>query len=98
MQPNTMRSNRRALVALGAAVALTLSGCGSRLEQARLEATNNVFKKVVDTQTTEAAAPSPGNALDSNVTAGSGVGAAAGTPGGATGSSGASSSVGTATG
>jgi branched-chain amino acid transport system substrate-binding protein len=103
MQPNTREVHlilsRRALIAVGAAVALSLTGCGSRLEQGRLEATNNVFKKVVDTQTPAAGAPTAaGTATDTNVTAATGAGAgAAGTPGIAAGSAGAQSSAGGAT-
>ncbi|MDQ1516346.1 MAG: branched-chain amino acid transport system substrate-binding protein [Actinomycetota bacterium] len=105
--PNTTPSDgagaripsRRALIAVGAAVALSLTGCGSRLEHARLEATNNVFKKVVDTQTPAAGTPTAaGTATDTNVTAATGAGAGeAGTPGIAAGSAGAQSSAGGAT-
>ena len=44
------RPSRRALVAAGAAAALALTGCGSRLGQAKLESSNNAFKRVVDQQ------------------------------------------------
>ena len=48
MQPKTIRRT-----ALGAVLVLSLTGCGSRLEQARLEATNNAFKQVVDTSSSD---------------------------------------------
>jgi branched-chain amino acid transport system substrate-binding protein len=104
MEPNTngsggtglRRPSRRALVAVGAAVALSLTGCGSRLEQARLEATNNAFKQVVDTQKTDGGSPAaPGAAADTNVTTGGGTAAAGvATPSAATGGAGLSSSSG----
>jgi branched-chain amino acid transport system substrate-binding protein len=90
--------SRRALVAVGAAVALSLAGCGSRLEQARLEATNNVFKQVADTRAPAPGAPTAaGTATDTNVTAGTGAGGgAAGTPVTAAGSAGGQSPTGAA--
>ena len=91
------RPSRRALVAVGAALALSLTGCGSRLERSRLEASNNVFKQVVDTKGVEAAAPGAGASSQTNVTTatdtaqsamgsavvGSGSGGASGAGGGA---------------
>jgi branched-chain amino acid transport system substrate-binding protein len=104
MQPNTgwsggtgpCRPSRRALVAAGAALAMALTGCGSRLEQARLEATNNAFKQVVDSQAATAGpGNAPGAATDTNVTTGSGAATAGvATPGGATGSAAAPASSG----
>src|SRR5437764_3961875 len=84
MRPNTIRpgetglrrASRRALVAAGAAAALALTGCGSRLGEARLEATNNVFKRVVDQQSAAAGpAAAPGAAADTNATTAGGVAA-----------------------
>ena len=68
------RPSRRALVAAGAALALSLTGCGSRLEQSRLEASNNVFKQVVDTKGVEAASPgAAGASAETNVTTATGA-------------------------
>jgi branched-chain amino acid transport system substrate-binding protein len=75
--PGVRRPSPRALVALGAALALSLTACGSRLGQARLEATNNVFKQAVDTHGV-AAGPSagPADGTDTNTTAGNGAASA----------------------
>src|SRR5881396_3439319 len=89
MRPNTIRPgetglrrpSRRALVAAGAAAALALTGCGSRLGQARLEATNNAFKRVVDQQS---AAAGPGAAADTTATTAGGVAASGTAPAGGT--------------
>src|SRR5688500_20381896 len=40
----------RALVAAGAALALSMTACGSQLSRDRLEASNDAFKEVVDTR------------------------------------------------
>jgi branched-chain amino acid transport system substrate-binding protein len=90
MQPHTTRSDgtgprrpsRRALVAAGAALALALTGCGSRLERGQLEATNNVFKQVVDSKNL-AAGPAATSDTAGGANAGSGsdsAGTATGTP------------------
>jgi branched-chain amino acid transport system substrate-binding protein len=95
------RPSRRVLVAAGAALALSMAGCGSRLEPSRLEASNNVFKQVVDTKSGEAASPgAAGAATGTNVTtvtdAGSGVtgSTVAGSGSGGTAGSNGSSAVG----
>jgi branched-chain amino acid transport system substrate-binding protein len=76
-------------------LALSLTGCGSRLEPNRLEATNNAFKRVVDTQGTGAEAlATPGAATDANVTTRTGTAAAGVGTGGPTSGTGASSSSG----
>jgi len=96
MRPNTIRPDgagfrrptRRVLVAVGAAAALTLTGCGSRLDHAELESTNNAFKRVVDQQSLAAGPAAAGAAGAAGTTgataAGAGGGATAG-PGGGTG-------------
>jgi branched-chain amino acid transport system substrate-binding protein len=72
------RPARRALIATGAALALSVTGCGSRLERSRLEASNNVFKQVVDTKGVEAASPgAAGGSIETNVTSATGTAAAA---------------------
>jgi branched-chain amino acid transport system substrate-binding protein len=79
-EPVGPRPSRRAIVAAGAALALSLAGCGSRLEQSRLEASNNVFKQVVDTKGVESALPgAAGASTDTNVTTATDTAAAAGT-------------------
>src|SRR5438132_87395 len=89
------RPSRRALVAATAALALSLTACGSRLGQARLEATNNVFKKVVDSQSAAAGpAAAPGAATDTNATTAGGAGTGAAAPGVAVATGGVSSSLG----
>src|SRR5437660_505212 len=89
------RPSRRALVAATAALALSLTACGSRLGQARLEATNNVFKKVVDSQSAAAGpAAAPGGATDTNATTAGGAGTGAAAPGVAVATGGVSSSSG----
>src|SRR5205807_3484734 len=65
------RPSAKGLVALGAALALSLTACGSRLGQARLEATNNVFKQAVDTHGVAGGpAAAPADGTDTNGTAG----------------------------
>jgi len=60
-------------------VTLSLTGCGSRLEQARLEATNNAFKKVVDSRSAGAAAPAASAEVsDTDVTTAAGAPGSAG--------------------
>jgi branched-chain amino acid transport system substrate-binding protein len=94
MQP--MRT--RALVAAGAALALSMTGCGSQLSEARLEASNNAFKQVVDTRSADNTAAGAGEATGTAATGGDEAAAGAvpqGVSGGGTGSSG---SAGTGTG
>jgi branched-chain amino acid transport system substrate-binding protein len=94
-QAGLRRPSRRALVAVGAAAALALTGCGSRLGQAKLEATNNVFKRVVDQQHVAGGpAAAPGAAGDTNATGAAGPAAAGGSPvSGGTGAAGATQSA-----
>lgn len=66
------RPSRRALIAAGAALALSLGGCGSRLDHDRLEASNNVFKQVADTKSVAAAAAA-GPSAGENVTSATGT-------------------------
>ena len=66
-------------MAVGAAAALALTGCGSRLGRGELESTNNAFKRVVDQQSAAAGpAATPGAATGTDLTSGGGA------PGGAT--------------
>lgn len=76
--PSPRRPSRRALIAAGSALALSLTGCGSRLQQSRLEASNNVFKQVADTRSVETAAPgAAGTSSGTNVPSATGTVAAA---------------------
>jgi branched-chain amino acid transport system substrate-binding protein len=90
MQPNITRSG----VVILAALVLTTTACGSRLDEARLEASNNAFKQVVDSRSVNGgAAPADG----SRGTAATGLGeaaAGAGTTGVTAGGSAGSTSAG----
>src|SRR5688500_5358147 len=66
----------RALVAAGAALALSMTACGSQLSQDRLEASNDAFKQIVDTRTADGGSSAAGAATDQAL-AGNGQGAAA---------------------
>lgn len=88
MQP--MRT--RALVAAGAALALSMTGCGSQLSESRLEASNNAFKQVVDTRTADSTSAGAGVATDTAVTGGNEAAAPGAVPAGVSGGGGTGSS------
>jgi branched-chain amino acid transport system substrate-binding protein len=87
----------RVLVAAGVALALSMTGCGSRLSHDRLEASNSAFTRVVDTLTADdgsSGATATDTALAGEIPVAMGADAA----GGASGASGARSSGGGAEG
>jgi branched-chain amino acid transport system substrate-binding protein len=99
LSPDGLRPRRpsgRTLVATGAALVLSLTGCGSRLDQSRLEASNNVFKQVVESKALAAAAPGATSVSgEDSVTSATGTaGAATGSAPGATGGAGTAATTG----
>src|SRR5687768_14795437 len=54
----------RALVAAGAALALSMTACGSQLSRDRLEASNDAFKEVVDTRAADDGSDAAGAATN----------------------------------
>jgi branched-chain amino acid transport system substrate-binding protein len=78
MKPNTTRAG----VAILAALALSMTACGSQLDESRLEASNNAFKQVVDTRSADGGLA---GATDGSGTAVTGVGEAASAGAGTTG-------------
>jgi branched-chain amino acid transport system substrate-binding protein len=54
----------RALVAAAAALALSMTACGSQLSRDRLEASNDAFKQIVDTRTADGGSAAAGAATD----------------------------------
>jgi branched-chain amino acid transport system substrate-binding protein len=72
-------------VAAGAALALSMTACGSQLSQDRLEASNNAFKEVVDTSAADDGSAAAGGVATDTALAGDGQVAAASDTTGATG-------------